>query len=306
VILAAGLTPAWQQVLVFDEFKVGHVNRARQAHWCASGKVLNVARALHHLGSPANALTLVGGNTGAAIQHDFTHLGIAARWIEAATPTRVCTTILDSIHHAATELVPEVATASTNELDAFQAAYAEEVANAAVVVLIGSLPVATPARYYRDLLRHTPGKAILDARGPELVEALAEKPFLVKPNREEVERTLGRELHDDHALFDAMRQLNGWGAEWVVITDGKNPIHASSGGQIYQLRPPPREVVNPIGCGDCMTAGIAWATAHGREPLEAIRFGVAVAADKLGRLLPGLIDRGEAEALVPQIKVTCL
>ena len=57
-ILAAGLTPAWQQVLVFDAFTPGAVNRAREVHWCASGKVLNAARALHHLGGPARALTV--------------------------------------------------------------------------------------------------------------------------------------------------------------------------------------------------------------------------------------------------------
>ena len=46
MILAAGLTPAWQQIVEFDGFAVGQVNRARSVHWCASGKVLNVGIAL--------------------------------------------------------------------------------------------------------------------------------------------------------------------------------------------------------------------------------------------------------------------
>ncbi|HJT78477.1 MAG TPA: PfkB family carbohydrate kinase, partial [Gemmataceae bacterium] len=107
MILAAGLTPAWQQVLEFDALAPGQVNRARAAHGCASGKVLNAARALHHLGAPARALTVVGGVPGAQIRDDFARLGIAARWVEGAVPTRVCTTILDGSRHAATELVPE-------------------------------------------------------------------------------------------------------------------------------------------------------------------------------------------------------
>jgi len=108
MILAAGLTPAWQQVLVFDTFTPGEVNRAREVHWCASGKVLNVARALDSLGGPCKALTLVGGTPGQEIRRDFEQLGIAARWVEASRPTRVCTTILDTGRQAAaTELVPE-------------------------------------------------------------------------------------------------------------------------------------------------------------------------------------------------------
>ena len=41
MILSAGLTPAWQQILVFDGFRYGEVNRAAEAVWCASGKVFN-------------------------------------------------------------------------------------------------------------------------------------------------------------------------------------------------------------------------------------------------------------------------
>ena len=92
MILAAGLTPAWQQVLVFDAFTPGAVNRARQVHWCASGKVLNVARALHQLGGRSKALAPVGGTLGQVIPRDFDRLGIAARWVEVGHPTRVCTT----------------------------------------------------------------------------------------------------------------------------------------------------------------------------------------------------------------------
>src|SRR5438105_2984833 len=132
MILAAGLTPAWQQVLVFDTFTPGEVNRARQAHWCASGKVLNVARALHHLAGPVTALAPVGGTPGREIQRDFAQLGIAARWVETATPTRVCTTILDSARHAATELVPEAQPLTADDLAAFHAAYAEQAAAAAI------------------------------------------------------------------------------------------------------------------------------------------------------------------------------
>jgi 1-phosphofructokinase family hexose kinase len=268
--------------------------------------VLNAARAVHHLGGPGKALTVVGGTPGQAIGRDFAQLGIPARWVESATPTRVCTTILDASRRTATELVPESAELPSAERDAFLAAYAEEAATAAAVVLIGSLPPGTPADFYRDLLAHTSGKAVLDVRGPELLAALNARPFLVKPNREELERTLGRALGGDRDLFEAMEEINQRGAEWVLITDGGKPAHARGDGRLYRLRPLAQQVVNPIGCGDCMAAGIAWATAHGREPLDALRFGMAAAADKLGQVLPGVIDRGRVEALAASVEVVRL
>lgn len=304
MILTAGLTPAWQQILLFDSFTPGEVNRARQVHWGASGKVLNAARALHHLGADCKALTLIGGSTGGAIRRDIGALGIPARWVKGTTPTRVCSTLLDRSRRHATELVPNAAQATAEELEQFRAAFAEEAATAAVVVLIGSLPVGTPSGYYRDLLTLTPCPVVLDARGPELLEALHARPFLVKPNRSELQQTLGRDLRDDGELFDAMREINERGAEWVVVTDGGNPVYARLGRHLYRLQAPKTEVVNPIGCGDCMAAGIAQALQAGREPLDAIRRGLAVAANKLSQMLPGFVEREPVEALAANVQVT--
>jgi 1-phosphofructokinase family hexose kinase len=306
VILAAGLSPVWQQLLTFDALALGEVNRAREVRWCASGKVLNAARALHHLGGPVKALTIVGGTTGAEIRQDFGRLGIAARWVELATPTRICTTVLDAAGRTVTELVPNAPPLAGDELARFLAAFEEEAAAADVVILIGSLPAGAPPGVYRDLLARTPGKAVLDARGPELLEALKEKPFLVKPNRDELGRTLGRELRGDAELFEAMHEVNRVGAGWVVVTDKGNPVHASSRGQLYRVRPPVTAVVNPIGCGDSMAGGIAWALSRGQEPAQAVAFGVAVAADKLGQLLPGVVDSGRVTELARSIEVTRL
>jgi 1-phosphofructokinase family hexose kinase len=306
VILSAGLTPVWQQVLLFDALAWGEVNRAREAHWCASGKVLNVARALHHLNAPGKALTVVGGSTGGAVRRDAERLGLAARWVDAVAPTRICTTVVEAGRHTATELVANAGALDDAEIAAFEAAYVEEAAAAAVVVLIGSLPAGTPPDFYRRLLARTPGRAVVDARGPELLEALHERPFLVKPNRSELQQTLGRELTADASLFDAMRELNERGVAWVVVTDGRNPVHVRGQGRLYRLRPPTAEVLNPIGCGDCLAAGIARALHGGAEPVDAVRYGVATAADKLGRLLPGVVVRDGVDAQLAAVEVTPL
>lgn len=306
MILSAGLTPAWQQVLLFRAFVPGEVNRARAVHWCASGKVLNAARALHHLGAPCKALTVVGGTSGVEIRRDCEQLGLAARWIETAAPTRVCTTILDDSRRSATELVPNAEELRDSERSRFLDAYAEEAAAAAIVILIGSLPAGTSTSLYRELCALTPGKVILDARGPELLEALSCKPFVVKPNRDELGRTLGRTLASDAELFDAMRELNERGAEWVVITDGRRPVHVRSRTALHRLQPLEREVLNPIGCGDCMAGALAAALYRSLDPLEAVRYGLAAAADKVGRLLPGEVERTAVEALAGAIEVTRL
>jgi fructose-1-phosphate kinase PfkB-like protein len=177
-----------------------------------------------------------------------------------------------------------------------------------VAVVIGSLPAGTPNSFYRDLLSVTGCPAVLDFRGEGLLGVLDLKPYVVKPNREELARTVGRSLDTDAELLAGMRLLNERGAQWVVITQGTKPVWVTSAQRAYRLHPPRAgKVVNPIGCGDSLAAGIAWATRAGREILDAVRLGMAAAAANVETLLPcrfdptGIADRAKA---IPVEEVT--
>ncbi len=301
MILAAGLTSAWQRLLSFGGVKLGSVNRARQVEECAGGKAVNIAVALHRLGAPVRLLTLVGGERGKAFLRHLEAEGVDVRGVGAAAETRVCTTLLEE--GRATELVENLGAVSPPELAGFAAAFAEEAAGARVVALSGSLPGGTPPTFYRDMISKAPGRVILDARGPELLEALQARPFLVKPNRRELSETLGRELPDERALEAAMAEVVERGAAWVVVTDGAGPVRVRGAGRTAALQPPAVEAVNPIGCGDCLAAGMALEIDRGRDPVEAVRFGIAAAADKLGRVHPAGVEAGRAARLVERVRL---
>ncbi len=303
MILAAGLTPAWQQILVFDHLVHGDVNRAREAHWCPSGKVLNVGVALRHLGAQSLTLSAGGGWSQVAMDADLTALNIPHRWIKTAHASRVCTTVIDAGGHITTELVENTAPFSAAELAAFQHAYLEEAQATEVVVLSGSLPKGTPDTYYRDLVSRTPGRVIMDVRGPELLEALQTQPFLVKPNRAELARTLKRDLSVDTDLQAAMFDLNSRGARWVVITDGPQAVWVTSAGQTWKFQPPLISVVNPIGSGDSLAAGLAAALDAGADVLDAVRQGIAAAAYNATQLLPCRLDPERIQELLTQVPV---
>lgn len=301
MILAAGLSPAWQQIVSLDRLAVGEVNRARAAHWCASGKVLNVGQALCRLaGSAAPAdgerrievetVATVGGPAGAAIQREFAALGIAARWIETEAPTRVCTTILDAASGRTTEFVENAGPVSADELARFGSTWREQVRRADVVVLTGSLPAGVPPTFYRDLLHGAAGLVVLDAQREPLLAALECRPFVVKPNREELANTLGRRIETDDELRAAMRELCRRGATWVVVSQGPERVWGASAQEVVSVQPPPVAVVNPIGSGDCLAAGIAVALARGADLPAAMLYGVAAATDNVGQLLPARID----------------
>lgn len=304
MILSAGLTPAWQQILVFDRLCWGEVNRAREVAWCGSGKVLNAGIAAHRLGGPSLTLAPLGGPPLAEIDREFAALGAGRRWIETRAATRVCTTVLERSTGRITELVENGRPLDERELGAFRAAYAEEAARAAVVVLIGSLPGGAPPSLYRDLAARTGCPMVLDFRGEGLLSVLDLKPYVVKPNREELGQTVGRSLDNDADLLAAMRELNRLGAQWVVVTQGAKTVWVSSSEHVYRLTPPRiAEVVNPIGCGDCLAAGIAWATRRGDSIVDAVRLGIGAAGDNLGKLLPSRLEWHGVAGLASKVEV---
>jgi len=304
VILSAGLTPAWQQIVLFDGFRYGEVNRAAEVHWTASGKVFNAGIAAHHLGGPSLTLAPAGGLPLKEIRRELAILGVPNRLIPTASPTRVCTTILDRSTGTMTELVENGQPLAPEELTALRIAYAEEAARAEVVVLIGSLPEGTPASFYRDLLEKTPCPAVLDFRGEGLLGVLDLNPLVVKPNREELAATVGFPLDTDEKLLQAMRSLAERGARWVLVSDGSKPTWLFGASGPYRFYPPPpAEVINPIGCGDALAATIAWAVREGREMVDAVRLAMAAAAENLGELLPCRLDRERTERLSDSVRV---
>jgi tagatose 6-phosphate kinase len=304
MILSAGLTPAWQQILIFRGFRYGEVNRASEVHWYAQGKVLNAGIAAHHLGGPSLTLAAVGGPPLEQIDCEFAALGIPRRWVVTKASTRVCTTILDRTTRTMTELVENGKPLRPEELDDFRGAYAEEAARASVAVIAGSLPADTPSSFYRELVERTPCPAVLDFRGEGLLACLDLNPLVVKPNREELAQTVGQPLDDDRQLLEAMRSLNRRGAQWVVITQGAGPVWLTSASKTYRLDSlPVDEVVNPLGSGDAMAAGIAWAVRAGREMVDAVKLGMAAAAQNVRRLDTGRLNSALARQQAAEIQV---
>jgi 1-phosphofructokinase family hexose kinase len=306
-ILCAGLSPAWQQIMVFRSFRYGEVNRAAEVHWLAQGKVINAAIAVHHLGGPALALAPLGGPPLTLIDSELAELGLARRWVVTQLPTRQCTTILDQATGTMTELIEESRPLAPAELDEFRRVYAEEAAKAAVAVLTGSLPIGTPASLYRELVERTPCPAVLDFRGEGLLATLDLKPLVVKPNREELAQTVGRSLDDDSRLLEAMRSLNRRGAQWVVTTQGGRPVWVTSATNAYRLHCLPIDkVVNPLGSGDAMAAAIAWAVRDGRSMVDAVRLGIAAAAENVRRLETSRFEAAVVKRLAGEVRVDTL
>jgi tagatose 6-phosphate kinase len=306
MILSLGTTPAVQRVMRFSGFQLDHVNRALETLEGVGGKFTNVAKALTFLGEEALALGFAGGDRGEFMKASLRDQGVRFEFLPVNSRTRLCTTILNDNDGTVTELVEESPAVTPEDCDRLVEALEKRLPGAKALVLSGTIAQGGPPDlYFRcvALARKAGILTVLDAQGEALLRALEAGPNLVKPNRPELEKTVGRDLRNEEEIFAAMEELIGRGVERVVITRGAEPSLALHNNVRWRITPPKIAAVNPIGSGDSFTAALTVGLLNGLDLGEACRCGAAAGAANALTLMPAVIKRQDYERLLQMVKV---
>lgn len=312
MILCIGLTPTVQRTMFFDRFETGAVNRARETLTTASGKGANVARVLTTLGAPATLVQPLGGASGRYIAATLENEGVSQEivWVEDDAPTRTCTTLLVK-DGPTTELVEEARPVSPSDARKLEDACLLLLETAQAVCCSGSLPKGIDEGIYARVVAEAQRRNVpvfVDAQKRPLHLALAERPYLVKPNREEASATLGFSLTGE-PLTDAQTAVSALleaGATWALVSMGRSGslLGGRESDQRYQIFPPTIDAINPIGSGDSLTAGTAYAHFVLGKPMpEAVVYGTATAAANCLTPTSGVVHVADVTHLLGEVQM---
>ena len=305
MILCIGTTPATQRVMVFPKLTMDAVNRAVTTLDGAAGKSVNVAKVLKALGEHPVATGFLGGARGEQLRRALEAQGIEQDFVQVAAHTRLCVTVLDKSAGTQTELVEEGQPVLATDYDKLVRVIQRRVRECRAVIMSGTITAGCPSDLYlrgTRLANEAGAMSVVDAQGVALTQVLEAKPGLVKPNRAELAATVGRELKDDASVMSAMRELVERGTERVVVTAGKEPTLAFDGSCFWKIRAPRVEVVNPIGSGDALTAGLVWRLLKAEDLGEACRWAAAVGTANTLTLMTGEVHRRDVERLVHEVE----
>jgi len=299
-ILCCGFFPALQRTIEYASFRPYEVNRARKVSVAASGKVTNTARVLKILGADPQLLSFAGGSNGETVRNLLAQEQLSCRWVETNAETRICQTLLSGDHDGCTELVENSAPLSAAEWKAFVKTFAGLQGDFDRIIFSGTLPPHAPQDIYAELLSLTDGKKVLiDSYGPPLLAALEHRPAVVKINAEELRNT----FKSAAPINELAEELMSLGAGAVGITQGKSQAFLFESGASYTFQVPQIKAVNPIGSGDAVSAGTAYALAKGHSLVEAFVFGLACGTSNAMNIEPGVVKLDQIASLVPKITV---
>lgn len=279
MIYTVTFNPALDCTVQMDSLQQGQINAVQGCTLTPGGKGVNVSRILQQLEMENTALGFVAGSNGTLLESTLQRMGILTHFIplregQTRINVKLCGDTETQLNAPGAPVSPD----ELMELNALLCALAPGGEEA--VCLCGSLAPEMPRNAYRRLLKqlHKMGVqyTVLDTAGEALMEALPEQPWLIKPNREELEALVGRELPDLPRVVSAAETLMDLGAQNVLVSlGGDGAVLCAADGQRLYLPTPSGRVIGTVGAGDSLVAGFITGYLRYRDMARALQLGVA-------------------------------
>lgn len=257
MIYTVTFNPSLDYVVEVADIKVGKLNRSTGEHVLPGGKGINVSHMLKNLGIDSVAMGFLGGFSGEKVERLVKEAGCRTDFVYIDGDSRINVKI-KSDNKAETEI-----NGSGPQLKKSHIALLMERMNTMaeddMLILAGSVPAGLPDTVYAHIIEKMQDKnikVIVDATGALLTNTLPYHPFLVKPNKEELEGIMGETLESEEDIVRGAKHLKELGAVNVLVSMGKDgAILVDEQDRIYKKKAPTGIVINSVGAGDSMVAG---------------------------------------------------
>lgn len=143
---------------------------------------------------------------------------------------------------------------------------------------------------------------VLDSNKQLLKACLEYKPFIIKPNREELGELFETQIESDADLIKYAKALQEAGALNVLVSlGGDGSLLLTERGDIYRANVPTGKVINSVGAGDSMLSGFISAYVESKDYAESLK--IAAATGSGTAFSVGITTKDLVEELVDQIVV---
>jgi len=276
-IVTLTLNPAYDIHCFANNFESEKENFADIISKDAGGKGVNISRALCANGVENTAVIVVGDQNGdeflASLKDDICNI------CPITLKGRIRENI--TVHtNGASETRISFAGFKVDQslLEQVKSATADKIGGESIVTFTGSLPCGLSAQSAKSLLcewKEKGAKIVIDSRSFSLSDLVEIKPFLIKPNQEEISQYLGREISSFDEVISSAKELYKSGIENVMISLGSKGALLVCGEGVFTATPPKCTPISTIGAGDSSIAGFVAAVKEGKGELDCLKNAMA-------------------------------
>lgn len=299
MIYTVTLNPSIDYIVRLDELKTGITNRTTSEEYYIGGKGINVSCVLAELGIKSTALGFVAGFTGEAIEKGLKNPKITADFISLRSGiSRINIKIKageeTEINCQGPHIDDEELLNLFDKIDNIQ--------SGDTLILAGNIPNTLPDDVYVRIIERLRGKnvqLVIDATKKLLVNSLKYKPFLIKPNRQELSEIFEKTVRTESDVVKYAQELQRMGAKNVLVSlGGDGALLVDEYGKLHKEGVVKGKVLNTVGSGDSMVAGFVAGWIEKEDYAYALKLGSA--CGNATAFLNGLATREKIEELLAQ------
>jgi len=282
MIYTVTFNPAIDYIAEVSSIKQEEINRAISEKILAGGKGINVSVVLKNLGIESTAIGFIAGFTGNEIKRQIESYGINTDFVYLENKfSRINVKLISKtagLVSSETAINGEGPKISDLELEELMQKI-DKLKKGDFLVLAGSVPRKMKDDIYEKICKRIKDKEIkivADATGKLLVNLLKHRPFLIKPNKEELEEIFEDKIETNEETIMYAKKLQDMGAENVLISLGQDgAVLVTKDKNIRYLKAPKGKLVNSVGSGDSMVAGFLAGLLTYDDYEKAFKLGIA-------------------------------
>lgn len=256
MIYTVTLNPSIDYVVRLESLVTGITNRTTSEEYYFGGKGINVSCVLAELDLESTAFGFVAGFTGEAIEKGIRNDKIITDFIKLEKGISRINIKIKAGEE--TEINCQGPHIEGNELLRLLNKV-DRINDGDTIVIAGNVPNTMPDDVYERILERIKGKKVrivVDATKKLLLNSLKYKPFLIKPNRQELSEIFETEVSTEADIEKYAKELQKLGAQNVLISlGGDGAMLIDEFGEKHKQGVLKEKVINTVGSGDSMVAG---------------------------------------------------
>ena len=269
------LNPAYDVHATTDHFLPCRENLAHVTSKDTGGKGVNISRALHSGGTENTAVIVLGKENGAEFRQSLAEFGLNCLYFEKEGRIRENLTL----HCEKTgETRISFAGFAVDESILDEVEQAMDVDGDTFVTYTGRTPGGIAMDSVKAFLRRLQDKGaklVIDSKSFGLSDLLELKPWLIKPNQEEIAEYFGCEIRSLEAAAEKAKLLHDGGIENAMISLGGDGALLACSAGVFTAKAPEIHPVSTIGAGDSSIAGFLAAATAGKSAADCLKTAVA-------------------------------
>ena len=303
MIYTITFNPALDYVIKMQNLKIGKINKSPKEYIYPGGKGINVSIVLKVLEQETTAMGFIAGFIGEEIEKQVQKYGVKTDFIKIENEnSRINIKILEETQETAINAKGPYIEEKYIELLYKKL---ERIEDKDSLVLSGSVPNGISSNIYETIcqkLKNKNIKIIVDSTGELLLKTLKYKPYLIKPNQQELEEIFNTKIGNKDQALEYAKKLQEKGAQNVIISMGsKGAVLLDENGYSYKINAlNTKDAINTVGAGDSMVAGFVAGYEKTKDYVQAFRMGVATGS--ASAFSENLATASEVEKLLQEIK----